>query len=347
MKGSLYFAYPGELTAKTGGYGYDRRLIAGLEALGWQVHRVALGAGFPAPDNAVREEAACLLSSLPDGALVIVDGLAFGVMDDWAASEASRLRIVALVHHPLALETGLGRCEQVELGQSESMALRSACGVIATSPSTARLLAADYGVPAEKIAVALPGTDPVDIVTGSTMPPQILSVGTLTPRKGHDVLIAALKAVEDLAWTATIVGSDVFDSRTAAALRRQVEIAGLGHRIELTGAVEALEPHWRKAQIFALASRHEGYGMAFAEALAHGLPIIGCAAGAVPELVAKPAGILVPADDVAAFAVSLRQLLENAAAREAMAAAARKAGQALPCWHETAMIVSDVLEGWA
>ncbi|WP_176086107.1 glycosyltransferase family 4 protein [Martelella sp. HB161492] len=347
MRGTVYFAYPGELTSKTGGYGYDRRVISGLEALGWRVHPLALGAGFPAPDHGVRARAERLLSEVPDDRLVLIDGLAFGVMGDWAAREALRLRIVALVHHPLALETGLGPDEQARLYQSERMALRYVRGVIATSPATARLLAGDYAVAHGRLAVAMPGTDPAPFAEAGEGAPHILSVGTLTPRKGHDVLIAALKSVEDLEWKATIIGSEAFDRQTAAALRRLVKKAGLDHRIAFTGAVEALEPYWQSAHLFALASRYEGYGMAFAEALAHGLPVVGCAAGAVPDLVPDMAGTLVPVDDIVGFAAALRPLLLDAGQRRAMAEAARQSSRHLPRWEATAAIVSDILEGWA
>lgn len=347
MSRSVTFAYPGDLNLKTGGYGYDRRVIAGLAGFGWAVSPLSLGDGFPFPQPAVKQEAERRLSSLADGALVIVDGLAFGVLDAWAEREKERLKIVALVHHPLAFETGLDDVLKSQLGASETRALAAAVHVIATSPMTARSLSGDYEVAEGRITVALPGTDPAPASAGSGMPPHIVSVGTLTRRKGHDVLLSALKQVEDLAWSATIAGSKTLDPQTATALQRQAGTLGLGTRIKFTGECADTRALMQQGDLFALASRYEGYGMVFAEALSQGLPVIACRGGAIPDVVPEEAGILVPVDDADAFAAALRRLLSMPEERRARAAAALKAGASLPRWEETAAVFSQVLESFS
>lgn len=344
MSRSLTFAYPGELSLKTGGYGYDRRVIAGLEALGWQVTLLALGEGFPAPSPQTLSEAEARLSALADGTLLLVDGLAFGVLDAWAAREASRLRIAALVHHPLALETGLGEDARAELKASEQRALSLARHVFVTSPMTGRELVTHYGVAPTKLTVALPGTDSSDLAPGLGDPPVILSIGTLTRRKGHDVLVRALKQVEALPWTARIIGSRTLDPVTAGKIADLITALGLEGRIQLVGEVEDSRSQMHQADIFALASRYEGYGMVFAEALSHGLPIVACAAGAVPEVVPEDAGYLVPVDDEAAFAAALRRLLSEPETRRAKADGAAHAGAQLPSWSDTTAILSQRLQ---
>ncbi|AJY45906.1 glycosyltransferase family 4 protein [Martelella endophytica] len=341
---NLVFAYPGDLSLRTGGYGYDRRLIATFEAEGWQVRLLPLGDGFPAPTDATRRAAEEALSSLADGQLVMIDGLAFGVLDDFAAREAGRLRLVALVHHPLALETGLGPDEAMALRRSETRALEHVRHIVVTSPETARELETGFGVGRDRITVAVPGTDPAPQAAGSGGVPHILSIGSLTRRKGHDILIAALKQIEDLDWTATIAGSRDLDPKAAAALDRQIGEAGLSGRVRLVGAVEDTDALYAGADVFALASRYEGYGMVFAEALARGLPIVACRAGAVPDVVPQTAGTLVPVDDVSAFADALRSLLSDHDLRRSKAAGARAAGARLPDWRETGKIVSQMLE---
>lgn len=342
MTRTLYFAYPGDLETRTGGYGYDRRVVGALGALDWDVRMVPLGEGFPMRPDLVHAEEA--LSAIPQGSLVLVDGLAFGVMDEWACRHAARFRLHALVHHPLAFETGLAADVRNALSRSEKTALACTRGVVVTSHVTARELVATYDVAAEDIVVALPGTDPVPLAAGTRIPPCILSVGSLTRRKGHDVLIAALATLRDLPWSCRIVGSERLDPVVATELAEQIRQADLAGRITLVGEVEDPRSEFSQADIFALASRYEGYGMVFAEALAHGLPIVGCATGAVPEVVPEAAGILVEPDDPQKFAAALRRLLAEPEVRSAMADAAAVAGAALPSWKDTAAIVSAFLD---
>lgn len=342
MSLTLYFAYPGDLQARSGGYGYDRRLIGALRDLDWNVHLVPLGDGFPlSPDYAAAEAA---LASIPEGGLLLIDGLAFGVMDSWAQREAAKRQVFALVHHPLALETGLADETKAELAARERQALSNTRGVIVTSAATATEMVASYGIEVDDLVVATPGTDPVPLATGSGDPFCILSVGSLTRRKGHDILIDALASLVDLDWTCRIVGSRTLDASLALELDGQIRRLGLQGRVSLVGEVEDVRSEFARADLFALASRYEGYGMVFAEALAHGLPIVACAAGAVPDVVPASAGMLVAPDDALAFAGALRRLLTEPDTRVTMADASAVAGAALPSWRDTATTIAAFLE---
>ncbi len=344
MKGKLTFAYPGDLNLNTGGYRYDRKVVAELRQLGWTVDLLPLGDGFPFPSNAQKSDAETRLSALPDGTLLMVDGLAYGVLKEWAERESNRLHIIALVHHPLALETGLDASLKDTLRASEEQALSYAEHVVVTSPGTARELIENFAVPESGITVALPGTDRAPVSACNGNPPHIVSIGTLIPRKAHDVLIDALKRVENLPWNATIVGSKNLDPATANALDEQVNALGLADRVVLAGELDDARTLLATGDIFALASRYEGYGMVFAEALSQGVPIVACRAGAIPDVVPDTAGFLVPVDDVGAFSQALRILLEDKGLHARMAQAARKAGEKLPGWNETASIISNVME---
>jgi glycosyltransferase involved in cell wall biosynthesis len=340
----VFFVYPGDLNTPTGGYHYDRRVIHELVQSGVQVQPIALSASFPNPNSQALAEAADCFAQLPDGALVLVDGLVFGVIDELVRAEADRLCWVALCHHPLALESGLTPAQQARLKNSEQQALALARAVIVTSQHTANLVMTEFGVPPELITVALPGTDRQGFARGQGEPPILLTLASLTPRKGHDVLVQALAEITDLSWQARWVGSPDLDSAWQAKLVALVARLGLSDRITLVGTVAEPTAEFQQADVFVLPSRFEGYGMVFAEALAAGLPIVAARAGAVPDVVPADAGILVPPDNVPALAAALRLLLTNPQQRKSMQLAAQAAAAELPTWAETARRILAALK---
>jgi glycosyltransferase involved in cell wall biosynthesis len=349
--GHAVFLVPGDPQARTGGTLYDQRIAAGLRASGWVVDWRSPGDGFPLADAATMGQAQRTVEALPDGALVVADGLAFSVLPELAARHAQRLRWVALVHHPLALETGLTPAQQAALRESERRALASARHVIVTSPATARALA-EYAVPAARISVVEPGTDPAPMARGGGAGAGALSllcVASVTARKGHVELLQALAGLRDRPWQLHCAGSLQHDAATASAVRDAAAQLGLAERIAWHGEVDAarLAALYDAADVFVLASHHEGYGMAFAEALAHGLPVVGCAAGAVADTVPADAGRLVPVGDAPALQQALRGLMDDMAARQSLAAGARAAALRLPRWDDAAQRFATALAGVA
>jgi glycosyltransferase involved in cell wall biosynthesis len=346
----IAFAVPGDLATPTGGYAYDRRMIEELTRLGWQIDVVDLGQGFPWPSNETRARAWLQLSDVPPGRTIVVDGLAFGVLPEAALQLRVENPLIALVHHPLALEAGLSIQQANILHTCERAALIAARLVIANSAETARHLTSDYGVAADRIVIASPGTDPAPVARGSSDGiVRLISVGALVPRKGFDVLVAALATLAELPWQLTIVGDRSRDPQTASRLDADVSRLKLGDRVEVAGAVPAenLAELYANADVFVLASRFEGYGMAFSEAIARGLPVIGTNAGAIPETVPQGAGLLVPPDDVPALAAVLRGVIANPEERRSMAAAARAAASTLPTWQDSAKLFAGALEAVA
>ena len=343
----LYFALPGPLDQRSGGTIYDRRVIEALREDGWWVEVLEWPATFPFPNEDDRLEAAASLAAVPDNALVMIDGLALGTLPGLARREKDRLRLVALVHHPLALETGLSPMMAATFAAEEQDALTSVRAVIVTSETTAAIVEGAFGAPGELLTVAQPGVDkPAPRGARRPGPVRIFAMGGVSPRKAHHVLIEALARIEDLDWTCVIAGSLEREPEVAEALIGQIAMLGLGERVALVGEVDSEQAArlYADADIFALASVYEGYGMVFAEAQAHGLPIVATTGGAIPEAVAEDAGLLVPPNDAPAFAEALRLLVADPERRAALAAGSRAAGARLPGWNHTAALIAKALD---
>lgn len=348
MTRALDFVVPGPLHQLTGGYVYDARVVAGLRDLGWDVRVHELPGRFPDADEEATRALSTLLESLPDAARVVVDGLAMGGLPEPIEAHGGRLRIVSMLHHPLAEETGVSEEEARHFAETEKRALVPCAGVVVSSEFTARVLG-DYGVSSERVRVVVPGTEPAEHATGpgDGEDPVLLCVASLTPRKGHDVLVAALDRVRDLSWTCVCVGSTDRDPAHAEAVMRQVAEADLEDRITFIGERlgERLDELYRSATAFVMASWYEGYGMALTEALARGLPVVSTTGGAIPFTVPSDAGILVQPGDADAFAAALRGLLgPDPATRRNLSAAARRHAAELPTWADAARAFATAVE---
>jgi glycosyltransferase involved in cell wall biosynthesis len=340
----IVFAIPGDLSLPTGGYAYDRRLLREWREMGVAARHLALPGSFPNPSEADLAETGRAILSSPYDSVLLIDGLAYGAFPEGLAAGLAG-RVVALVHHPLGLETGLTPAQATEFVRREMAALRYASAVVVTSETTKRLLVADFGVPAERITVAEPGVDPAERALGSDGESvELLAVGSLVPRKGYDILIAALEGLADKSWRLTIVGADDRAPATTEALKAQIAAAGLFERIRLTGALgqAELDAAYARADLFVMPSLFEGYGMVLTEALARGLPILCTTGGAATETAPDEAALKVPPGDAAALRAGLARLLDDADERRQRSDAAWQAAGALPRWRGTATIVAEV-----
>jgi glycosyltransferase involved in cell wall biosynthesis len=354
---SVDFVVPGDIRTPTGGYIYDREIIAGLTERGWHVTVHELDASFPAPTPAALRAARATFARFADGSIVVVDGLALPGLDRVLGGEARRLALVALVHHPVALETGLSADDAERLAAAERRSLAHMRRVITTSHWTARTLAVD-GVPVGDLRVVEPGVDRRKS-RGSTDPKaaavpgtphetlNLLCVGTLTPRKGHAVLLEALNELRDRPWHLTCAGSLLRDAPTVAAIQHQIDRLSLRKRVSLLGDLDrdALERQYARADVFVLPSYLEGYGMALAEAVAFGLPVVSTTAGAIPETVPANASVLVAPGDGRALAKALAEVIDDPARRAALAANARAARASLPTWATAVGKFAAALDG--
>jgi glycosyltransferase involved in cell wall biosynthesis len=342
----VVFLVPGRIDTPTGGYIYDRRIAEGLRALGWSVSVRELDGSFPFPTGAALDSAAEVLGAIDDDAIVIVDGLAFSTMPQVLTREASRLRIVALVHLPVAADVALDRAIAAQLEASERTALATASLVVVTGAATLLMLDR-YAIPPGRIAVVEPGTDPSPIAHGSAGESlHLLSVATINAGKGHDILLQALADVPQRNWRLTCAGSLMRDPATVDRVRKNVHTLRLEDRVSFVGEVDpaTVSACYDRADLFVLATLQETYGMAVAEALAHGLPVVSTTTGSIPALVGQDAGVLVSPGDSRALTAALAGVLGNPELRGRLAEGARRVRNLLPTWEYASKNMSTALD---
>jgi glycosyltransferase involved in cell wall biosynthesis len=231
------FIVPGPIDQVTGGYIFDRRLVETLRAGGRRVDVVELPGQFPFPDERALQAAGAALAGLPEGSLVVVDGLALPAFERALEQHGSRLRVVCFVHHPLSLETGLDAPEREHLAAIEARLWSMMSGIVCPSSESAEAVV-QAGVTRARVAVAPPGTDAVaaglaasagshirdaahaggayvgsehangahadgvspvvvEPVREAPGPVRLLAVGTLVARKGYGLLVEALSELPD------------------------------------------------------------------------------------------------------------------------------------------------------
>ena len=347
---ALQFVVPGDIHSASGGYVYDRMMIAGLRGLGWRVAVHGLDASFPYPSTEATAHAAHVFARLPAQACVLVDGLALGAMPQIIEAHSRRLHVVALIHMPLACEFGIAPAVAEHLRAQEQRALRLVRHVIVSSRGTERALTS-CGIEPACVTVVEPGVQNIQIPDRSRVRAldngvEMLCVATVQAGKGHELLIDALAPLAYLPWRLRCVGSL---SRSPAVVERvaeRLDRLGLGDRIELIGDLphEALSELYLAADLFVLPTLRETYCLAVAEALAHGLPVVSSRTGAIPELVGTEAGLLIEPGDGDGLRAALERALSDGALRDSMRAAALGVRARLTPWPSACERLARVLE---
>ena len=350
---TVHVVLPGDIDDRatpSGGNHYDRQLCHGLAAAGWSVREIAVRGAWPRAGTAQRRDLGGALAALPDGELVLLDGLVANGVPGVVIPEAGRLRIVVLLHSLLGDETGLVPAEAVTLDSRERETLTAAGAVITTSGWSGRRVVEHHGLPAGKVHVAPPGVDPAPLAPGGDGATGLLCVASVCPRKGHDVLVQALSTLADLPWELDCVGSFGRANGYADRLRRMARAYGIDDRVRLNGprTGDDLAATYASADLLVLASRAETYGMVVTEALARGIPVLTTAVDGLPEALGRSPdgevpGTLVPPDDPAALAHALRGWLTEPQVRGRWREAARARRTTLDNWDNTVRKVSDVL----
>jgi glycosyltransferase involved in cell wall biosynthesis len=334
----------------SGGNVYDRRVCNGLASRGWVVREHAVRGFWARPDAGSFAALAGVLRSIPDDAVVLIDGLVASAAPAVLVPHAHRLRLVVLVHMPLGHRPPADEAEEVRI--HERAVLSAAARVLATSAWCRRRLVQLYQLSADRTHIAEPGVDPAELATGTAGGGSLLCVAAVTLDKGHDVLLDALARNSDLSWHCVCVGPLDRDPAFVDSLRRRALESGLDHRVDFPGPRTGvdLEGSYAAADVMVLASRAETYGMVVTEALAHGLPVVAAEVGGVAEALghapgATRPGLLVPPGDAPALGDALRAWLVDAELRRSLRSAARERRDSLPAWSTTTSVIAAVLAG--
>jgi glycosyltransferase involved in cell wall biosynthesis len=318
----------------SGGNRYDRRICDELVAAGWDVPELVVPGPWPRPDPAALSGLARAVASVPDGGLVLLDGLIASAAASVLVPESARLRLVVLVHMPLG---GVAVAEE-----AEQAVFTQARAVVTTSSWTRERLFDRYRLAPERVQVARPGADLDDEALGTPGGGRLLCVAAVVPHKGHDLLLEALRGIRQPPWSCTFVGALDRDPTFVDSLRRQAAGSGILDRIRFLGPLvgEELLREYRTADTLVFPTRIEAYGMVVTEALAVGLPVIATAVGGVPEALGSTAdgspGLLVPPDDAGRLGEALGAWLRNEGLRTQLRRAARVRRTTLGGWDATA-----------
>ena len=240
--------------------------------------------------------------------------------------------IKGVIADELRNERGLVRAMLGIQATCERMAVRRADIVVTTSLYARDRIAEAYGIPPSKVRIV---PEPIDLrawredeaeaAEPTPDEPAILTVAHMYPRKNLGVLLEAYAHLRDagIPYRAWIVG----EGPCRIAWERLRDGLGLADRVEFLGTIprRELQDRYRRATLFCLPSRQEGFGIVFLEAMACGKPIVAGRRAAVPETVADgETGLLVDPEDSVALAGALASLLSDEPLRRAMGAAGRR-----------------------
>jgi glycosyltransferase involved in cell wall biosynthesis len=331
----------------SGGNIYDRRVCAGLAEAGWEVLVATVAGPWPGPGSGARADLARIVSAIPDGETVLIDGLIASPAATQLLPHTGRVRMTVLLHMPLA--TAVDTHHDASAERSEQAVLHAAAGVVVTSEWTRRQVLTRYAIPACRVHVARPG---VDRVAASARPVrgQLICVGVLGHHKGQDLLVEALAELADRNWHCVLAGSLDRDPDFVEQLQTRISRLGYDHRVRLSGVLTgvALSHAYATADLLVAPSRSETYGMTVAEALAYGLPVIAAAVGGLPEALGSTAdgtrpGQLIPPGDPAALAAALADWLGDERHRHRLRTAAQQRRSTLRGWEQTTQEIANAL----
>ncbi len=324
----------GSLDTLSGGYLYDRKLVAFLREQGDDVQIISLPwRNYPAylSDN--------LSFRLPPHLdLLIQDELNHPSL--LAANRRKPYPVVSLVHH-LRCSEQHPRWQNVFYRHIERRYLQSVDGFIFNSQTTRRVVTDLLGDEKPGI-LAYPPTDRfgagqpeafVQLRAADPAPLRILFLGNVIPRKGLETLLEALRR-QKTASQLDVVGSMVSDPGYGEKMR-----ALAPSNVTFHGPLDhaPLAEKLQSAQVLVVPSSYEGFGIVYLEGMGFGLPAIGTTAGAASEIIREgETGFLITPGDAETLAARLDALAADRALLAQMSLAALRRYAQQPAWLQTA-----------
>lgn len=336
----------GSIETISGGYLYDRQLVAYLRSCGDRVQITSIPPGSYFShllDN--------LSFRLPSEADIIIEDEL--IHPSVLAANFRRDRgipVISLVHNLHSSERRAG-WQNTLLRQTERRYLESVDGFIfnsgTTRDSVLRLIGdARLHVVAPPAGDRLGGLTP-DVVRKRAIQPgplRLLFLASVTPLKGLHVLLNALSGLPGGCCTLDVVGSLAADA--AYARHMQVAAATLAAPTRFHGALDGppLVELLRSTDAVVIPSYWEGFGIAFLEGMAFGAPAIGTTAGAIPQMIRDGVnGYVVPPGDAAELREIIRNLASDRQLLARLSVGALAYYQSCPTWNQSAAIVRGFL----
>lgn len=307
---TVYFINTGDIHSLTGGYLYNMHIINGLKNKGYTVN--LLGIHPEGRDwNSLETSCRSLLKNIPYGSRVIVDSLVIAPMHRVIQEFGKSLKFLGLMHLPLSYDifSGVHRIPE----DNELQAMHHMHRVVVTGQFTFHLLC-DSGLNPAKIRIAGPGTENFPRKGQyKPVPSQLLCIANYSAVKAQDVLIRALYRLKDRTWTLHLHGNMESDKDYAESIGSLIRKLKLEHRIIMHGIVERhnLSGVFLDADLFVLPSLFESYGMALAESLAHGIPVLTTRAGNIPYTVPAAMGLFTEPANEQQLADAILSLLDD------------------------------------
>lgn len=310
---NIHFMAPGEIETLSGGQVYNSHILAGLEALGYNITMHYLGDDFPFPDELTIAKCKAIFKILPQGEPVIIDSLALGSLLPVLMEFYGKNPYIALLHLPFAFNEDIHPNQRDILAQQEKSVLAVTSAIVATSTYTSKIIA-NWLKLSPPVYIIPPG---VEVNKRKfywpPYPKRFICVSNYMPNKGQYILIKALTSLKHLNWQLYCFGHKNINPRYVDSLNSVVEKYSLHDKVFINEALTGnkLEEAYLDSDICVLPSYFETYGMVLTEALAHGIPVIASSGGGIRDTVPISMGLFFKPGDISELQSVIRTILAD------------------------------------